>query len=76
MEESGEYLAYCMIMIWFCMANQKNLKTVVQELRKVCKRRCLKTNVNKSKVTVESEENTRCWIMLGGEQLKQVSLSN
>jgi hypothetical protein len=56
-----------------CGESEESLERLVERFGRVCKRRGLKVNVDKSKVMVMSEEHTRCQIMLDGEQLEQVS---
>src|SRR5678815_218310 len=69
MEESGGCPTYYMRMIWFCVANLREF----ERIGRVCKRRCLKVSVDKSKVVVVSEDSPQCEVMLDGEQLEQVS---
>src|SRR5678816_2096979 len=72
MEMSGGCPTYYMRMIWFCVANLKSLRGLVERFGNVCKRRGLKVNIDKSKVMVASEDSPRCAVMLDGEQLGQV----
>src|SRR5678816_3292259 len=73
MEMSGGCPTYYMRMIWFCVANLKSLRELVERFGTVCKRRDLKVNVDKSKVMVVSEDSPQCEVTLDGEQLEQVS---
>ena len=56
-----------------CVESEESLKKLIEGFRRVCKRRGLKVNVDKSKVMVVSGENMPCRIMLDGELLEQVS---
>src|SRR5678816_4114129 len=73
MEMSGGCPTYYKRMIWFCVANLKSLRELVERFGTVCKTRGLKVNVDKSKVMVVSEDTLQCEVMLDGEQLGQVS---
>ena len=48
MEMSGGCPTYYMRMIWFCVANLKSLRGLVERFGRVCKRRGLKVNIDKS----------------------------
>ena len=48
------------------------MRGLVERFGRVCKRRGLKVNVDKSKVMVASEDSPRCEVMLDGEQLERV----
>ena len=52
-----------------CGKSEESLRRLVYRFGKVCKRRSLIVNVDKSKVMVMSEENTQCQIMFIGKQL-------
>src|SRR5678816_4574870 len=56
-----------------CGESEKSLRGLVERFGRVCKRRGLKVNVDKSKVMVVSEDSLQCEVMLDGEQLEQVS---
>src|SRR5678816_3500869 len=56
-----------------CGESEENLRGLVERFGRVCKRRGLKVNVDKSKVMVVSEDSSWCKVMLDGEQLEQVS---
>src|SRR5678815_1004425 len=71
--ESGGCPTFYMRMIWFCVAYLKSLRGLVERFGRVCKRRGLKVNVDKSKVMVVSEDSPQCEVMLDSEQLEQVS---
>ena len=53
--------------------SEESLRRLVEGFGRVCKRRGLKVNGEKSKVMVVSRENVQCRIMLDGEILEQVS---
>ena len=57
-EESGDWLASCMQMTWFCVISRR---AMVGHFVEVCRRRDLKVNEGKSKVMV-----------LGGEERARV----
>jgi hypothetical protein len=56
-----------------CGESEESLRRLVERFGKVCKRRGLKVNVDKSKVLVVNGVNAQCQILLDGEQLEQVS---
>src|SRR5678815_1052757 len=56
-----------------CGESEESLRGLVERFGRVCKRRGLKVNVEKSKVMVVSEDSPQCEVMLDGEQLEQVS---
>ena len=47
--------------------SEESLRVLVERFGRVCKRRCLKVNVDKSKVRVVREDNSRCKVMLDCE---------
>src|SRR5678816_3326092 len=53
--------------------SEESLRRLVERFGRVCKRRGLKVNVDKSKVMVVSEDSPQCEVILDGEQLEQVS---
>src|SRR5678816_3730592 len=53
--------------------SEESLRGLVKRFGRVCKRRGLKVNVDKSKVMVVSEDSPQCEVTLDGEQLEQVS---
>ena len=66
--ESGDYLASCMQMKWFCL----DLRVMVGQFAEVCRRIGLKVNAGKSKVMVlNREEELECHI--DGVHLEHVS---
>jgi hypothetical protein len=56
-----------------CGESEGSLRELVEGFGRVCKRRGLKVNVDKSKGMVVSGENMQCRIMLDDEFLEQVS---
>src|SRR5678815_3688058 len=56
-----------------CGESEESLRRLVKRFGRVCKRKGLKVNVDKSKVMVVSEDSPQCEAMLDGEQLEQVS---
>jgi len=56
-----------------CGESEESLRGLVERFGRVCKRRGLKVNVDKSKVMVVSEDSPQCEVMLDDEQLEQVS---
>src|SRR5678815_2204866 len=52
--------------------SEESLRGLVERFGRVCKRRGLKVNVDKSKVMVVSKDSPQCEVMLDGEQLEQV----
>ena len=56
-----------------CGESEESLSRLVERFGRICKRRGLKVNVDKSKVMVIGKERTPCRILLDGEQLEQVS---
>src|SRR5678816_2696130 len=56
-----------------CGESEESLRGLVERFGRVCKRRGLNVNADKSKVTVVSEDKPQCEVMLDGEQLEQVS---
>ena len=56
-----------------CSESEEGLRKLVERFGRVCKRRGLTVNTDKSKVMVMSDEHMQCQIMLDGEQLEQVS---
>src|SRR5678816_4652422 len=68
-EVSGGCPTYYMRMI-LCGESEESLRGLVERFGRVCKRRGLKVNVDKSKVMVVSEDNPQCEVMLDGEQLE------
>src|SRR5678816_221765 len=52
--------------------SEESLRGMVVRFGRVCKRRGLKVNVDKSKVMVVGEDSHRCEVMLDGEQLEMV----
>ena len=77
MMENGDewrvpYLLYADDLV-LCGESEESLRGLVQRFGRVCKRRGLKVNVDKSKVMVVSEDSPQCEVMLDDEQLEQVS---
>src|SRR5678816_4589043 len=77
MTENGDkwrvpYLLYADDLV-LCGESEESLSGMVERFGRVCKRRGLKVNIDKSKVTVVSEDSPQCEVMLDGEQLEQVS---
>ena len=73
MEESGvPCLLYADDLV-LCGESEESLSRLVEGFGRVCKRRGLKINVDKSKMMVVSGVNTQCQITLDGEQFEQVS---
>src|SRR5678816_2501081 len=77
MMENGEewrvpYLLYVDDLV-LCGESEESLKRLVERFGRVCKRRGLKVNVDKSKVMVVSEDSSQCEVMLDDELLEQVS---
>src|SRR5678815_2962777 len=66
------YLLYADDLV-LCTESEESLRGLVERFGRVCKRRVLKINVDKSKVMVVSEDSPQCEVMLDGEQLEQVS---
>src|SRR5678815_5285247 len=66
------YLLYVDDLV-LCGESEESLRGLVERFGRVCKRRGLKVNVDKSKVMVVSEGSPQCEVMLNGEQLEQVS---
>src|SRR5678816_3376513 len=56
-----------------CGESEESLRGLVESFGRVCKRKGLKVNVDKSKVMVVSEDRPQCEVMLDGEQLEKVS---
>ena len=56
-----------------CGESEESLSRLVEGFGRVCKKRGLKVNVDKSKVLVVNGVNTQCQILLDGEHLEQVS---
>src|SRR5678815_2570334 len=56
-----------------CGESEESLRGLVEGFGRVCKRRVLKVNFDKSKVMVVSEDSPRCEVMLDCEPLEQVS---
>ena len=56
-----------------CSESEEGLRKLVERFGRVCKRRGLTVNTDKSKVMVMIDEHTQCQIMLDGEELEQVS---
>src|SRR5678816_2479870 len=50
-----------------CGESEESLRGLVERFGRVCKRRGLKVNVDKSKVMVVSEDSPQCEVMLDGE---------
>jgi hypothetical protein len=76
MENGREWKVPCLLYaddLALCSESEEGLQRLVEGFGRVCKRRGLKVNVDKSKVMVMNEERTRCQILLGDEQLEQVS---
>ena len=74
--ESGDYLASCMQMTWFCVNSQseENLRTMMGQLVDVCRRRGPKVNGGKSKVMVlNGEEGLESEVYVDGIRLECVS---
>src|SRR5678815_2244244 len=76
MMENGDewrvpYLLYADDLV-LCGESEESLGGLVERFGRVCKRRGLKVNVDKSKVMVVSEDSPQCEVMLDGEQLEQV----
>ena len=51
-DENRDSLASCIQITWFCSDSEKNMKIMVGNSVKVCKRRDLKMNPDKGKVNV------------------------
>src|SRR5678815_4169579 len=71
-ERRMPYLLYADDLV-LCGESEESLKGLMERFDRVCKRRGLKVNVDKSKVMVVSEDSPQCEVMLDGEQLEQVS---
>ena len=75
-ENEREWRVLCLLYaddLVLCGESEESLSRLVEGFGRVCKRRGLKVNVDKSKVMVVSRENVQCRIMLDDEQLEQVS---
>src|SRR5678815_1343878 len=66
------YLLYADDLV-LCGECEESLRGLIERFGRVCKRRGLKVNINKSKVMVVSVDSPRCEVILDGEQLEQVS---
>jgi hypothetical protein len=56
-----------------CGESEESLRKLVESFDRICKRRGLTVNVDKSKVMVMNEENTQCRVAVDDLQLEQVS---
>ena len=75
-ENGGEWRVPCLLYaddLVLCGESEVSLSRLVEGFGRICRRRGLKVNVDKSKVMVIGKERTPCGITLDGEQLEQVS---
>src|SRR5678816_3342672 len=77
MENGGEWrvpnLLYADDLV-LCGESEESLRGLVERFGRVCKRKGLKVNIDKSKVVVVSEDSPQCEVMLDGEQLEHCLL--
>ena len=70
---SGDCLTSCMQMTFLCGESEEDLRAMLGHFVEVCKRRCLKVNVGKSKVMVLSgEEGLECEVYVDRTYLEHV----
>ena len=73
-EESGDCLASCMQMTWFCDESEKDLGSMVGCFFEVFRRRGLKVNAGKSKLMVLcGEEELECEVCIDRIRLQHVA---
>jgi hypothetical protein len=75
-ENGREWRVPCLLYaddLVLCGESEESLRKLAEGFGRVCKRRGLKVNVDKSKVLVVNGVNTQCQILLDGEHLEQVS---
>ena len=72
-ENGREWRVPCLLYegdLVLCGESEESLRGLVERFGRVCKKRGLKVNVDKSKVMVVSEDSSRCEVVLDGEQLE------